>query len=140
MGTAPVLLGTMLVSTYALLWIGLPIALSAWFRRRREEAIKRQIALTDAIHWQIGAVVSPVVENPLWGPWRIRIAAPLGQPAVVGTILAVTQAVLSAGEATDSNRYRIILTPALDRTSEEQDGRGRKPAEGWLGKSSVAPA
>ena len=54
MGIPPILLGMLVVSVYAFLWIGIPILLTTWVRKQREEAIRLQIALTDAIHWEFG--------------------------------------------------------------------------------------
>ncbi len=140
METAPVFLGVMVVSVYVFLWVGMPILLTSWVRKRREMAVKCQIALTDAIHWRVGAVVSPVVETPLWGPWRVRIAMPLTAPAMVGTILAVTHAVLSACGPTDPDRYRIVLTPMQEFTPEEREHPTQRTAERWAGRGSMATA
>jgi hypothetical protein len=138
MGIPPILLGMLLVSVYAFLWIGIPILLITWVRRRREEAIRLQIALTDAIHWELGAIASPVVENPLWGPRQVRIDAPLTQPAMVGRILAVTHAVLSAAEPTNPIRYRVTFTPTQTPSPGEGETRAGRSAERWAGDTIVA--
>ena len=36
-------------------------------QRSRDEALARQVALTDAIHERLGAVVAPVVRKRPWG-------------------------------------------------------------------------
>jgi hypothetical protein len=138
MGIPPVLLGMLLVSMYAFLWIGVPILLTTWVRKRREEAIRLQIALTDAIHWEFGAIASPVVENPVWGPRQVRIDAPLSQPAMVGRILAVIHAVLSAAEPTNPIRYRVTFTPTQAPTSAEGESRAGRIAEKWAGDTIAA--
>ena len=111
MNTSSLLLAVAMVTLYVFLWIGAPILLVGWFRSRRQEATQRQIALTDAIDARLGAIVSPVVTKPLWGPWRVRIAMPLTRPMPVSRILAITHGVLSTPDGVSPDRYRIILTP-----------------------------
>lgn len=87
------------------------LELAAWRERRVRAAVARQIALTDAIAAEFGAIVAPVVRKPLWGPWQIEIAVPLGRPATVGTIVSIAHRVLAFAERTSAGRYRIVLTP-----------------------------
>jgi hypothetical protein len=83
------------------------LGFAAWRDRRRERVLARQIRLTDAIAGELGAIVAPTVDKPVLRPWRVRMAVPLGRPAVVGRILAITQATLDrvAGEP-----YEIVLS------------------------------
>ncbi|MCX5735218.1 MAG: hypothetical protein NTW68_12950 [candidate division NC10 bacterium] len=111
---------------YLFLWIGTPILLLDWFRSRRQEAIQRQIALTDAIDAQVGAIVSPVVTKPLWGPWRVRIAMPLTPPLPVGRILAIAHEVFSDIDRVNPGHYQIVLTP-----------KERRPREGRMGRCAL---
>ncbi len=108
MNIALALLGTGIVTLYAVLWILGPIVLTDWLRHRREDVRRRQIALTDAIHGQLGPVVSPEVRKALWGPWQIHMALPFTQPAEVGRILTAVDGILSATGETD--QYQIVLT------------------------------
>lgn len=87
------------------------LELAAWRERRVKAAVARQIALTDAIAAEFGAIVAPVVRKPLWGPWEIEIAVPFARPAAVGTILSIAHRVLAFAERTRPGRYRIVLTP-----------------------------
>ena len=48
-----------------------PLVLADWIHARRRETIARQIAVTDAIHGELGAVVAPVVTRRLGGPWEV---------------------------------------------------------------------
>ncbi len=93
------------------LGIAAPGVVVNWARRRREEAIRRQIALTDAIHGALGPIVSPVVKKPLWGSWQIVIPVPLARPAVVGQIVRLAQAVLPAADRLNRDGYQIVLIP-----------------------------
>jgi hypothetical protein len=85
--------------------------LAAWLQRRRDAAIARQVALTDAIASELGAVVAPVVKRPLWGPWLIEIAVPFSRPATTATVLSIAHRVLSFAGRQAAGRYRIVLTP-----------------------------
>jgi len=56
-------------------------------RMRRDVEIRRQIALTDALHARLGAAVAPIVRRQ-HGSWRIAVAVPFERPAVVDEVLA----------------------------------------------------
>jgi hypothetical protein len=111
METSHLLLAVAVVTLYVFVWIGAPILLADWYRSRRQEAVRRQIALTDAIDARLGAVVSPVVTKPLWGPWQVRIDMPLTRPVPVDRILAIAHEVLSSVDQVDPGRYQTVLTP-----------------------------
>ena len=81
---------------------------AAWRERRIEAAIARQIALTDAIGAELGAVVAPVVAKPMGRPWQIRIAVPFSRPALIARVLAIAQRVL---DRTCAGGYEVVLTP-----------------------------
>jgi len=115
--------GVMVISwtAFALLLfvlVGGPILLVDWSRKRRQAAIECQIALTDAIDGQVGAIVSPVVSKPLFGPWDVEIAAPLQQPGTVAGILSVVDEVFGDVVGPGSDRYRIFLTATQDALRE----------------------
>jgi hypothetical protein len=100
---------------------GGPMILVDWFRKRREAAIERQIALTDALDGRLGAMVAPVVTKPLFGPWEVQIAVPCLRFTAVGRILSVVDDVFSGAEGTSSRAYRIFLsvTPGSLRQTRE---------------------
>jgi hypothetical protein len=78
-------------------------------RRAREAAIERQVRLTDAIHSELGAVATPFVDKPLFGPWEVTVVAPLERPSLVGSLVAIAQRVLRAEHPGDE--VRIVLRP-----------------------------
>lgn len=131
-------IGVAVVALYLVSLIGGPMLLMDWLRNWREEAIRRQIALTDAIDAELGAIVAPMVRKPLWGPWQIRIAVPFTRPAAVGRILAVAHEVLSTADRMHPARYQIVLTPKQDSLREERKARASHPAERWPGDPIVA--
>lgn len=94
--------------------IGLPILVvvallevAGWRDRVRVAAVARQIALTDAIAEELGALVAPVVRKRLWGPWRIEIAVPWARAAIVGRVVAIAHRVFSR----ERGRYELVVAP-----------------------------
>jgi hypothetical protein len=71
--------------------------------RARAAAISRQIALTDALHRDLGPVVSPWVTRR-GGRWRVSVAVPFDRPAIVEAVLAVVQRAFP-------ERFELVLTP-----------------------------
>ena len=115
--------------------IGGPMILVDWLRRRRQTAIERQIALTNAIDGQVGVIVSPVVTKPLFGPWKIRIAVPFHRSATVARILSVVDEVFQDVEGAASRPYRIFLTATADSLRETHPSRSTTR---WAGNSRAA--
>lgn len=87
---------------------------------RRDLQRDRQIMLTDAIHWDLGAIAAPVVQRRSGGGWRVSMAVPFDQPAVVAALLRVTARHFAAEKAAE--RLEIVLRPdtlgALSRSSK----------------------
>jgi hypothetical protein len=79
-------------------------------QRSREVEIGRQVAVTDAIHAELGAVVSPVVKRRLGRGWRIEIAVPFERPAIVGRVVAIAHAALLRADARSAARLEVVLT------------------------------
>ena len=95
------------MSSPILVVIGL-LALAAWRDHRREAMVARQVRLTDALAAELGPVVAPLVAKPLGGPWRVEIRVPVGRPAIVSRIVAITHETLTRSGAA---RYELVLTP-----------------------------
>jgi hypothetical protein len=55
-------------------------------RRHRQAEIARQIALTDALHARLGALVAPVVRRR-GDRWQVSLAVPLEDGGVVAAVL-----------------------------------------------------
>jgi hypothetical protein len=114
------------------------VVLPGWFRTRRQEAVWRQIALTEALDGQLGPIVSPVVKRPLLGPWRIEIAVPLAQSATVGRVLAVAHETLSVREGMSPSQYRIVLSARQDSSQGGRATRARETNKRWAGNPAAA--
>jgi hypothetical protein len=81
---------------------------------RRHAEIRRQIALTDALHARLGAVVAPFVRRR-GGAWQVAVAVPFERPSVVAEVL-------EAAERHFANaRYEVVLS--------QQTATGSRPAE-----------
>lgn len=76
--------------------------------RAREARIARQVAVTDAIHRELGAVVAPVVKRRFARHWRVEIAVPFESAALVGRISAIAHEAMR--ESGDRCGIEIALT------------------------------
>ena len=83
-------------------------------QRQRLDAIARQIALTDAIHRQFGAVVAPTVERRLWGRWQVVIPVPLERAEIVPALLALARQAVPPCVQASPRAFRIIFTPPAE--------------------------
>lgn len=90
-----------------LLLVGGLLALAEWRDRRALAVIARQTRLSDALADQADAIVAPVVSRR-HGGWRVRVAVPLGRPAVVARIVGVLHQTLAR---LGDDRSEIVLTP-----------------------------
>jgi hypothetical protein len=86
------------------------LALAERRERSRAALVERQIALTDAITRDLGAIVAPVIRRRPGGRVRVEVAAPLGRPAIVGRIVAIAHDVLSGADR-GRTQYEIVLVP-----------------------------
>ena len=95
-------------------------------QQRRRDEIVRQVALTDALHARLGALVAPVVR---WRrrAWRVTVAVPFERPAVMAAVLA------TAADVFDQASYEVVLSrqaPAVPIP--------RAPRRAELGRESLS--
>jgi hypothetical protein len=100
------------------------------FVERREDHRQlrrdRQIALVDAIHFELGAAAAPTVTRRRGGVWRVSMTVPLERPALVAAILRVTAAQFAAEKM--SERLEIVLAPdSLHRWSSAAASKPSRP-------------
>jgi hypothetical protein len=81
------------------------------FQRARQARVACQIAVTEAIHRELGAVVAPEITTRPWGRPRLVIAAPLERPAMVGTVLDIAHRTLRGGDSPTGRRVQIVVIP-----------------------------
>lgn len=102
------LLGMAIGATPLLAIAGL-LRLADWIQYRREERYARQIALTDAIHRELGAVAAPTVKPRRGGGWLVHMIVPFDRPATVAAILGITDRSFAPREA--SGELQVVLEP-----------------------------
>jgi hypothetical protein len=113
--------GTMIALTPFLVVIAL-LRLADFVSARREASHARQIALTDAIHRELGAVAAPVVSRRPGGGWLVSMAVPLDRPGTTAAIVRITERMF-ARDGGGSDPLRILLTPAAVRPVTGASGR-----------------
>lgn len=104
------LVGILVLATPMALLLTLTARLDHSRLRRRLE-IAQQIALTDAIHAQLGAVAAPVVRRQREG-WRVAVAVPFERPAVVDAVLASVQQEFGRSDITIVLSRQTLPAPA----------------------------
>jgi hypothetical protein len=92
---------------------------------RRQLARDRQIALTDAIHWELGAIAAPTVIRRSRGRWQVSIPVSLERPAVVAAILRVTACHFAAEKTAE--QLEIVLTPPFRGWSPVAQPQASRP-------------
>jgi hypothetical protein len=78
-------------------------------QRARADVVARQIMLTDAVHAELGAFVSPVVEKRAFQPWRVVFPLPEGRVRDMARLMAITDRVVGA-RLTPSDELQIVFT------------------------------
>ena len=105
------------ISLTPLLLIAGMLGLAEWRDRRRAARYARQIELTEAIHRELGAAAAPVVEDGPGGRSLVNLTLPLDQPALVTSVLRITEKFFGARPSRAASQFRIVLTPATPRTA-----------------------
>lgn len=116
----------------ALLWLN-------WYWRQLETVrTTRQIALTDAIHWEIGAAAAPLVTRGWLGGWTVSVALPLDDGGTVGAIVRIAHGFFAKHFPRDVQRLRIVLEPTKDRRVARRPGPPSvpDPAEADLSRAA----
>ena len=101
--------------TLVLLVIGSLLWLERRVEQRRSAGIARQIALTDAIHFELGAVAAPEVRRAWRSAWTVSVAVPLEREGTVGAIVRIAHELFSALDRVDVPRIRVVLRPQDQR-------------------------
>lgn len=104
-------LGVLVVAVVPVLALVALLRLVDSVARARREVIARQVAVTDAIHGELGAIVAPTVTRRRWGAWQARIPVPFERPAAVERVVAIAHATLARLDPARADRLRIVLVP-----------------------------
>ena len=70
-----------------------------------------QVAVTDAIHGQMGAIVSPVVRRRSGGRWQVVIPVPFDDLDAVSRVVRAAYGGFDAPERGVPGRFEIVLSP-----------------------------
>src|SRR5262245_31082036 len=97
----------------ALLPIALVTAALLFTERRariRLAECARQVGVTDAIHADLGAIVSPVVRRRIGGRWQLAIPVPFDDLDAVGRVVRAAYGGFDAPDRLPG-RFEIVLSP-----------------------------
>ena len=102
---------TVMIALLPFLAVWALLDLSRRVQRRRDERVARQIALTDAIHREMGAAAAPEVTRSWTGTWTVSVRLPLHRETMVGAVTRLTQDVFRRLDRQDPPRLRLVLIP-----------------------------
>ena len=105
-----VLLVALVIVAIPFLAVSALLKLSERLQDRRELERDRQIELTDAIHWELGAVAAPLVRRRRGGGWRVSMAVPLDRSVEVAALVGLVAKHFNADPTAE--RLEIVLKPA----------------------------
>lgn len=105
-----VLLAALVIVAIPFLAVSALLKLSERLQDRRELERDRQVELTDAIHWELGAIAAPVVRHRRGGGWRVSMAVPLDRSGEVAALVRLVGRQFGADKAAE--RLEIVLRPA----------------------------
>lgn len=114
MQASMMVVGVVVLVLLAFVLFGGPMVLIDYLRSRRQRAIERQVALTDALDGRIGALVAPVVTKTFLGPWVIRLALPCVPSTAAAEMLSAVDEVFSGVEGKGALTYRLVLSTKPD--------------------------
>jgi hypothetical protein len=102
-----------LTALIVLVPVAFVVALLKIVARRRQQRlgeIARQIAVTDAIHAELGAVVAPTVRR-LGNGWRLAIPVPFDDLGTVTRVVEAASRAFDAAERAAPARFELVLSP-----------------------------
>ncbi len=120
------LVGLAVVALVPAALLVLLLLLSARVQRTRAAITARQVAVTDAIHRELGAVVAPVAHRRGLGGWELRIAIPVERPDLVGPVTRTARRTLAGMGARHADVVPIVLVPRGARRPRFTAGAGRR--------------
>jgi hypothetical protein len=103
--TAVAVVAVLLLPALALLVL---LRLAEARAQARAAVIARQVMLTDAIHAELGAVVSPVVDRQAFRRWRVTFPLAPGRAGDIGRLVSITDRVL--GRESSPEDVEIVVT------------------------------
>jgi hypothetical protein len=98
-------------ATIPFLTVAALLYVSEYLQRRERVRVTRQIAVTDAIHRELGATAAPVVERDWRGGWTVSVAVPFEQQGMVAAVARIAYEFFAKSYPLDVSRLRILLRP-----------------------------
>jgi hypothetical protein len=127
---------TIMIALIPFLAVWALLDLSRRVQRRREARVARQIALTDAIHRELGAAAEPEVTRSLTGEWTVSMRLPLHREGMVGVITRLTQDVFRRLDRQDPPRLRVVLIPLAVRPWQQSRAADTTRGAGRLSRAA----
>jgi hypothetical protein len=87
------------------------LSFSGRLRQRERVRVARQIAVTDAMHRELGASVAPNVGRDWLGSWTVSVKVPFEQQRTVAAVARIAYDFFAKCYPLDVPRLRIQLTP-----------------------------
>ena len=106
---------TIMMAMTPFLMVGALLEISRRVAHAREVRVARQIALTDAIHRELGAVAAPEVRRGWAGDWLVSVRLPLHREGLVGAISRITHDLFRRLDRREIPRVRLVLVPEEPR-------------------------
>jgi hypothetical protein len=104
-------------------------------RARRAAIVARQIALTDAIHAELGAAAAPEVTRSWARGWIVSVRLPLHRESTVSAISRITHDLFRRLDRQDPPRLRLVLSPS-EISPEQRTRRIDSPRYARLGRAA----
>src|SRR5258706_980458 len=85
------------------------LLLAEWRQRARQRRLVRQVVVTEAIDAELGAIVAPFIKRRFPRGWRLEVAVPFDEPALVGQVVALAHAAMQRMDP-HASPLEIVLT------------------------------
>jgi hypothetical protein len=112
-----------------IMFVAALLVLAERSQRARAARVACQVALTEAIHRELGAVVAPVVRRRAGRGWRVEVAVPFERPAVVARIVSLARTA-TARDGAGASPLELVLT--------EQAADIRRANAGWVRQADIS--
>jgi hypothetical protein len=106
---------TIMITLIPLLAVWGLLQVAGAVERGRQRCVSRQIALTDAIHRELGAAAAPEVRRTWTGEWVVSVRLALSRESTVGTIARITGDLFRRLDGRESPQLRLVLLPVDER-------------------------
>jgi hypothetical protein len=121
-------LAVLVVTLLPFLAVAALLRVSDHLQARQRARYARKIALTDAIHRELGAVAAPTVSRRLGRGWRVAMAVPFDRPATLAALVEVVDRATAAWEEPKGGAWRSCSRRRGRRRARRSGARPPLPA------------